>query len=74
MRVGGYLGVIVLVWLVIGAIAAWQRGYFDTGETNCATAGTIAVTTIAGPLNYAGANPKVTNCNLPQPSAMSTLR
>jgi hypothetical protein len=23
---------------------------------------------IAGPLNYAGVNPKVTNCNIPQPS------
>jgi len=23
---------------------------------------------VAGPLNYAGVNPKVTNCNLPKPS------
>jgi hypothetical protein len=26
------------------------------------------VTVIAGPLNYLGANPKVHNCNLPEPS------
>jgi hypothetical protein len=35
---------------------------------NCASAGTIALTVIAGPLNYFGVNPKVTNCNVPQPS------
>jgi len=32
------------------------------------SAGTIAVTVIAGPLNYFGANPKVTNCHVLQPS------
>ena len=60
--------VIVLVWLVIGVVAAYQRDYFKTDANNCATAGTIALTVVAGPLNYAGANPKVTNCNLPEPS------
>jgi hypothetical protein len=29
----------------------------------------IAVTVIAGPLNYVGVNPKVTDCHMPQPSA-----
>jgi hypothetical protein len=52
----------------VGAIAAYQRGYFTNAEQNCASAGTIAVTVIAGPLNYVGVNPKVTNCNVPQPS------
>jgi len=28
---------------------------------------------IAGPLNYAGVNPKVTNCKLPQPSSSGLL-
>ena len=65
---GGILGVIVLVWLLIGVVAAYQRDYFKSGETNCATAGTIALTVVAGPLNYAGVNPKVTDCNVPQPS------
>ena len=64
----GILGVIVLVWLLIGAFAAYQRDYFRSSETNCATAGTIALTVLVGPLNYAGVNPKVTDCNVPEPS------
>ena len=64
----GILGVIVLVWLLIGAFAAYQRGYFESGESNCATAGSIALTVVAGPLNYAGVDPKVTDCQVPQPS------
>lgn len=68
MRGGGILGVIVLIWLLIGVIATYQRGYFSNSETNCATAGSIALTVIVGPLNYAGVNPKVTDCNIPQPS------
>jgi hypothetical protein len=68
MRGGGILGVLVLVWLLIGVVAAYQRDYFSTSETNCATAGSIALTVIVGPLNYAGVNPKVTDCNLPEPS------
>jgi hypothetical protein len=62
------LGVIVLVlWLAIGAAAAWQRGYFKGRQDTCAKTGTTVVTVLAGPLNYAGANPKIT-CALPQPS------
>jgi hypothetical protein len=60
--------VIILIWLIIGAIAAGQRGYFaNDNTTNCAEASTVAVTIIAGPLNYLGVNPKV-NCDLPEPS------
>ncbi|MGD0377114.1 MAG: hypothetical protein ABSB01_21335 [Streptosporangiaceae bacterium] len=61
------ISVLVVVWLVIGAIAAGQRHYYSSGDTNCAKAGTTVVTIIAGPLNYFGANPKV-HCALPQPS------
>jgi hypothetical protein len=62
------LGVLVLVvWLVIGAVAAGQRGYFKRRDDSCAHLGTLVVTVIAGPLNYLGANPKV-SCKLPQPS------
>jgi hypothetical protein len=64
----GTLGVIVLVWLVVGVVAAYQRDYFTGGEANCATAGSIALTVVAGPLNYLGVNPRVTNCQIPQPS------
>ncbi|MEU4414936.1 hypothetical protein AB0G00_26850 [Nocardia salmonicida] len=60
--------IVVLVWLLIGVLAAGQRGYYTERDQNCATLGTIAVTLIAGPLNYVGANPKVDDCELPQPS------
>ena len=62
------VGLIVFLWLVIGVFATWQRGYFSNSESNCGTAGSIALTVVAGPLNYAGVNPKVTDCRLPQPS------
>ncbi|MFD0364935.1 hypothetical protein ACFQZZ_26155 [Nocardia sp. GCM10030253] len=62
------VSLLVLVWLIFGVVAAGQRGYFTDREQNCASVGTIAVTVIAGPLNYAGVNPKVTSCNVPQPS------
>ncbi|RKR86047.1 hypothetical protein BDK92_0268 [Micromonospora pisi] len=58
---------ILVIWLIIGAIAAGQRGYFNDENDNCAEAGTTIVTIIAGPLNYVGLNPKV-NCEVPQPS------
>jgi membrane protein YdbS with pleckstrin-like domain len=61
------LALIVIVWLLIGVVAAAQRHYFSGSSTNCAKVGTTAVTIVAGPLNYAGANPKV-HCNPPQPS------
>lgn len=70
---GGAVGAIVLIWLLIGVLATWQRDYFNTGQTNCATAGTIALTVIAGPLNYFGVNPKVTECDLPEPSSSRLL-
>jgi hypothetical protein len=67
MRGGSIAGALVLIWLLIGALAAGQRGYFNSGEANCAKAGTIAVTVVAGPLNYMGVNPKI-SCEVPQPS------
>jgi hypothetical protein len=63
-RMGSLL---VVIWLVIGVVAAAQRDYFSSSGANCAELGTIAVTIVAGPLNYAGVNPKV-NCDVPQPS------
>jgi hypothetical protein len=73
MRGGGLIGAVVVVWLVIGVIAAFQRDYFKNTAQNCGSLGTIAVTVIAGPLNYAGVNPKVTDCHLPQPSSMPAM-
>ena len=62
------IGVIVLVvWLVIGAIAAVQRDYFSNAKTSCAEVSDTVVTIVAGPLNYFGVNPKV-KCNGVKPS------
>ena len=68
MRGSGIVGVLVVVWLVIGVIAAGQRGYFgDDREVSCKTASDTALTIVAGPLNYVGVNPKV-KCDIPEPS------
>lgn len=62
-----FLTALVVIWLIIGALAAAQRDYFKSNDVTCASAGTIALTVVAGPLNYIGANPKV-KCEAPQPS------
>lgn len=59
---------LVAIWLIIGLIAAFQRDYFESGDADCGSLGTILVTVVAGPLNYVGVNPKVTDCEIPQPS------
>jgi hypothetical protein len=61
------LGILILIWLLIGAFAAGQRGYFGGSSANCGKVSTTVVTILAGPLNYVGANPKV-DCKVPQPS------
>jgi hypothetical protein len=55
------------LWLLIGAFAAYQRGYLGGENASCAQLGTILVTIVAGPVNYFGANPKI-DCQVPQPS------
>jgi hypothetical protein len=60
------IGILVVVWLVIGVVAGLQRHYYN-GDVSCAKAGTVAATIAAGPLNYVGANPRV-HCTVPQPS------
>jgi hypothetical protein len=59
--------VILVIWLVIGLIAAAQRNYFSGSGTNCARAGDTVITVLAGPLNYVGVNPKI-KCTVPTPS------
>ncbi len=62
------IGILLVVWLVIGAIAAGQRGYFGNDrDVDCKSFGDTALTIVAGPLNYVGLNPKV-DCKTPQPS------
>jgi hypothetical protein len=62
------LPLLLVVWLIIGAIAAGQRHYYSGGTASCAKTGTILVTIIAGPLNYVGVNPKIKSCKTPKPS------
>jgi hypothetical protein len=64
MRIGT---VLLVIWLIIGAFAAGQRHYFSNSSGSCAKASTIAVTIVAGPLNYVGVNPKIA-CKTPHPS------
>lgn len=64
MRVGA---IIVVIWLIVGAFAAYQRSYFSSEPANCAQLGTVLVTILAGPLNYVGVNPTI-DCAVPQPS------
>jgi len=61
------LALVVVVWLLIGLAAAFQRDYFSGDDTNCAEVGNIALTIVAGPLNYTGVNPEV-DCDVPEPS------
>jgi hypothetical protein len=59
---------ILFVWLIIGAAAAGQRGYFTNIPATCSAGATIAATMLTGPLNYLGVNPQIT-CNVPAPSS-----
>jgi hypothetical protein len=63
MHIGSAL---IVIWLVIGGFAAGQRSDFKD-PFSCSSAGTIGVTMLAGPLNYAGVDPHI-NCSTPQPS------
>jgi hypothetical protein len=58
---------VMVIWLVIGGAAAGQRGDFSGSVATCSKASTIAVTILAGPLNYVGVDPDI-NCTTPQPS------
>jgi hypothetical protein len=68
---GKIIGIVVVIWLLIGVLAAWQRGYFgDKQDVSCKSGSDTALTIVAGPLNYFGVNPKVKcpSVRLPQPS------
>ena len=64
------ISIVVVVWLVIGGFAAFQRGYFSDARTNCSEASDVALNVVAGPLNYMGVNPKVKckDVDAPEPS------
>ena len=63
------IGILLVIWLVIGAVAAFQRGYFgEDRDVSCKTLGDTALTIVAGPLNYIGVNPKIECADAPEPS------
>ena len=59
--------VLLIVWLIIGVVAAGQRGEYKH-PVDCSSVSTAAVTIVAGPLNYANVDPHI-NCTTPQPSS-----
>jgi hypothetical protein len=65
MRAGA---IIAVIWLIIGILAAAQRGYFASSDNDCAEIGSTMLTIVVGPLNYVGVNPKVECSPPPQPS------
>jgi len=60
------IGATITVWLIVGAIASAQRGYYGNDRAvNCGTGATMGVTVLAGPLNYVGVDPRL-NCEAPE--------
>ncbi len=68
---GRLIGILLVVWLVIGAFAAYQRGYFDDADTNCSETSDIVLNIVAGPLNYIHRDQPQDRCpdvEVPEPS------
>jgi hypothetical protein len=64
VRIGSIL---LVIWLIVGAVAAGQRHEYSRAPAGCNKVATIAVTILAGPLNYVGVNPKI-SCETLHPS------
>jgi hypothetical protein len=57
--VKSFLFILVIIWFVLGAASASDRGYFDTStDRTCTFVGSGLLTVVAGPLNYAGLHPR----------------
>ena len=53
-----FLFILVIIWFILGASAANDRGFFDTGnDRDCSYIGSGLLTVVAGPLSYAGRAP-----------------
>ena len=61
------VSIVLVLWLIVGAVAGAQRHYYNNADPSCSRVGNIALTIVAGPLNYVGLNPKV-SCHVPKPS------
>ena len=60
----------LVLWLIVGTIAAGQRHDYTRPPANCSQAATIAVTILAGPLNHLGVDPGI---SLPPPAAAQRI-
>jgi hypothetical protein len=57
--VKSFLFILVIIWFVLGASAANDRGFFDPGKDHdCTFVGSALLTVVAGGLNYVGVHPK----------------
>jgi hypothetical protein len=57
--VKSFLFILVLIWFILGVSSANERGYFDAGRNHdCTFIGSALLTVVAGPINYAGLDPK----------------
>jgi hypothetical protein len=56
--VKAFLFILVIIWFVLGAGSANDRGYFNaTPDRDCTFIGSALLTVVAGPINYAGVEP-----------------
>lgn len=54
-----FLFILVIIWFVLGASVAHERGYFDTTrQRDCTFIGSALLTVVAGPINYFGVRPQ----------------
>lgn len=54
-----FLFILVIIWFILGASSANERGYFNAGANrSCEFIGSGLLTVVAGPLNYAGLHPR----------------
>ena len=54
-----FLMILVIIWFVLGASAADDRGYFNgTSNRDCSFIGSALLTVVSGGLNYAGVHPR----------------
>jgi hypothetical protein len=54
-----FLLILMIVWFILGASAANDRGYFDSNKHHdCDFVGSALLTVVAGPVNYTGAHPR----------------
>lgn len=67
MRTKVVVSTLVVLWLVIGVIAVFQRGLFSDAPS-CSNVGYTLGTIFVGPLNYMGVNPTIECPPLPEPS------